>query len=186
MHKYFSYTKLRILDARVPPSRSLPCRSAARRTPSQLTSHSSVNRGDHNVTQSRRMTTLESVESMLSSSMTLFLFHSRLKTYFLKSPSLDSFSCSRTGSMVSQPLPLLLIFHLFCCVTLAESGPYCHSRMFGCLDVCLFVRASGRWCCCVAAAVLLRSRLLRSSSKVKAGQWVTPNPTRPTILVRIC
>ena len=22
---------------------------------------------------------------------------------------------------------------------LAESGPYCHSRMFGCLDVCLFV-----------------------------------------------
>jgi len=28
--------------------------------------------------------------------------------------------------------------------------------------------------------------LLRSSSKVKAGQWVTPNPTRPTIRDRIC
>jgi len=26
----------------------------------------------------------------------------------------------------------------------------------------------------------------RSSSKVKAGQWVTKNPTRPTILDRIC
>jgi len=36
--------------------------------------------------------------------------------------------------------------------------------------------------------LLLRSssRLLCSSSKVKAGQWVTPNPTRPTILDRIC
>jgi len=36
--------------------------------------------------------------------------------------------------------------------------------------------------------LLLRSSsgLLRSSSKVKAGQWVTPNPTRPTILDRIC
>ena len=86
----------------------------------------------------------------------------------------------------------------------------------GCLFVCLmFVCASGRCCCaaaavllrssssssaaaqqqpaqqhccCVAAAVLLRSssRLLRSSSKVKAEQWVTKNPTRPTILDRIC
>jgi len=36
--------------------------------------------------------------------------------------------------------------------------------------------------------LLLRSStmLLRSSSKVKAGQWVTPNPTLPTILDRIC
>jgi len=59
-----------------------------------------------------------------------------------------------------------------------ESGPYCHSRMFGCLFVCPRQRT----------VVLLRSssRLLRSSSKVKVGQWVTPNPTRPTILVRIC
>jgi len=50
------------------------------------------------------------------------------------------------------------------CVTFAESEPYCCSRMFVCLFVCLmFVRASGR-CCCYAAAVLLRSSSLRSSS----------------------
>ena len=72
----------------------------------------------------------------------------------------------------------------------------------GCLFVCLFVVmfvCPRQWmvlqCCCaaaagfcIAAAVLLRSssRLLRSSSKVKAGQWVTKNPTRLTILDRIC
>ena len=59
-----------------------------------------------------------------------------------------------------------------------------------CFNVCLFVCASGL--CPPAApadAAAAASRtvlLLRSSSKVKAGQWVTPNPTRPTILVQIC
>jgi len=75
-----------------------------------------------------------------------------------------------------------------CCVTFAESEPYCCSRMFVCLsDVCprqqtVLLHSSS------SAAALLRSssRLLRSSSKVKAGQWVTKNPTRPTILDRIC
>jgi len=44
------------------------------------------------------------------------------------------------------------------CVTLAESGPYCHSRMSRCLFVCPRQRtlpagrASRRCCCCIAAA----------------------------------
>jgi len=59
-------------------------------------------------------------------------------------------------------------WHFYCCcnycVTFAESEPYCCSRMFVCLFVCLmFVRASGQ-CCCAAAAVLLRSSSLRSST----------------------
>jgi len=43
--------------------------------------------------------------------------------------------------------------------------------------------ASGRHRPRQGTVLLLRSssRLLRSSSKVKAGQWVTPNPSRPSI-----
>jgi len=72
---------------------------------------------------------------------------------------------------------------------LAESGPYWALLLFQdvCLSVCMYV------CMCVCLSVSTNGRprqrtvlLLRSSSKVKAGQWVTPNPTRPTILDQIC
>jgi len=57
-----------------------------------------------------------------------------------------------------------------------------------CLFVAMFVCLSAPADGAAAASVLLQSssRLLRSSSKVKAGQWVTPNPTRPTIHDQIC
>jgi len=50
---------------------------------------------------------------------------------------------------------------------------------------------SRRCCCCVAAAAAPAAPAdgtgrASSSSKVKAGQWVTPKPTRPSIHGRIC
>jgi len=52
----------------------------------------------------------------------------------------------------------------------------------GCLFVCLSAPADEQQqCCCGAAAACCVAAV-----KVKAGQWVTPNPTRPTIRDRIC
>jgi len=66
-----------------------------------------------------------------------------------------SLVCPRDGSKVLQSVGLSLSVCLSFCLSvasrLAESEPYCHSGMFGCLFVC----TSG-WCCCCVAAV--RSR----------------------------
>jgi len=55
-----------------------------------------------------------------------------------------------------------------------------------CLSVCLDVRRPRQRQCPPAAPADSAAAALRSSSKVKAGQWVTPNPTLPTIFDRIC
>jgi len=63
-----------------------------------------------------------------------------------------------------------------------------------CLFVCLSVSTNGRprqrpvllAAAAAPATPADGAAAPRSSSKIKAGQWVTPNPTRPTILDRIC